>query len=168
LITQRFTHDRVEVNGIAVHTVSIGDGPLVVFRHGFPESWCSWRHQLPAVADAGFRDMALDMRGYGATSRPAAVDAYSIGQIVADVVGVVAMTGVEQAVVVGHDWGATAAWYSALMRPDVFRAVAVLSVPYIPPVPALPDGVTMDDLMRQAAGEREYGWDGYFPKGHSF
>jgi pimeloyl-ACP methyl ester carboxylesterase len=100
--------------------------------------------------------MALDMRGYGATSAPAAVDAYSISHIVADVVGVVATTGVEQAVVVGHDWGAAAAWYSALMRPDVFRAVAVLSVPYMPPVPALPEGVTMNDLMRQAAGDREY------------
>jgi pimeloyl-ACP methyl ester carboxylesterase len=64
--------------------------------------------------------------------------------------------GLEQAVVVGHDWGAAAAWYSALTRPDVFRAVAVLSVPYIPPIPALPEGVTMNDLMRQAAGEREY------------
>jgi pimeloyl-ACP methyl ester carboxylesterase len=156
LITERFIHDRVEVNGIAVHTVSVGEGPLVVFCHGFPESWYSWRHQLPAVADAGFKAMALDMRGYGATSAPAAVDAYSISHIVADVVGVVATTGVEQAVVVGHDWGAAAAWYSALMRPDVFRAVAVLSVPYMPPVPALPEGVTMNDLMRQAAGDREY------------
>jgi pimeloyl-ACP methyl ester carboxylesterase len=127
LISERFIHDRVEVNGIAVHTVSVGEGPLVVFCHGFPESWYSWRHQLPAVADAGFKAMALDMRGYGATSAPAAVDAYSMGHIVADVVGVVAATGVERAVVVGHDWGAGVAWYSALMRPDVFRAQSVES-----------------------------------------
>ncbi|MGY4650124.1 alpha/beta fold hydrolase [Mycobacterium sp. URHB0021] len=156
VVTDQFTHDRVEVNGIAVHTVSVGEGPLVVFCHGFLGSWYAWRHQLPAVAGAGFRAMALDMRGYGTTSAPAAVDAYSMSHIVADVVGVVAMTGVEQAVVVGHDWGASAAWYSALMRPDVFRAVAVLSVPYRPPIPALPEGVTMNDLMRQAAGERAY------------
>jgi pimeloyl-ACP methyl ester carboxylesterase len=154
--TESFEHAQVEVNGIAVHTVSIGEGPLVVFCHGFPESWYSWRHQLPAVAEAGFRAMAVDMRGYGATSAPAAVEEYSISHIVADVVGVVAATGAQRAVVVGHDWGAMAAWYSALMRPDVFRAVAALSVPYVPPIPALPEGVTMNDVMRQVAGSREY------------
>jgi pimeloyl-ACP methyl ester carboxylesterase len=154
--TEPFEHAQIEVNGIAVHTVSVGHGPLVVFCHGFPESWYSWRHQLPAVAEAGFRAMALDMRGYGGTSAPAAVDAYSMSHIVGDVVGVVAATGAEQAVVVGHDWGAMVAWYSALMRPDVFRAVAALSVPYVPPIPALPEGVTMNDVMRQAAGQRDY------------
>ncbi len=156
MATEPFEHDQIEVNGIGVHTVSAGKGPLVVFCHGFPESWYSWRHQLPAVAEAGFRAMALDMRGYGRTGAPAAVHAYSMSHIVADVVGVVAAAGAEQAVVVGHDWGAVAAWYSALMRPDVFRAVAALSVPYIPPIPALPDGMTINDVMRQAAGEREY------------
>ena len=156
MATEPFEHAQVEANGIVVHTVSLGEGPLVVFCHGFPESWYSWRHQLPAVAEAGFRAMALDMRGYGGTSAPAAVEAYSISHIVADVVGVVAATGAEQAVVVGHDWGAMAAWYSALMRPDVFRAVAAMSVPYVPPIPALPEGVTMNDVMLQAAGERDY------------
>jgi pimeloyl-ACP methyl ester carboxylesterase len=151
-----FEHAHVQVNGVAVHTVSIGAGPLVVFCHGFPESWYSWRHQLPAVAEAGFRAMALDMRGYGTSSAPAAVDAYSMSHIVADVVGVVAATGAEQAVVVGHDWGALVAWYSALMRPDVFRAVVAMSVPYLPPIPALPEGVTMNDVMQHAAGEQDY------------
>ena len=154
--TEQFEHDQIAVNGIAVHTVSAGEGPLVVFCHGFPESWYSWRHQLPAVAEAGYRAMALDMRGYGETSAPEAVDAYSMSHIVADVVGVVAAAGAEQAVVVGHDWGAMVAWYCALMRPDVFRAVAAISVPYVPPIPALPEGVTMNDVMRQVAGEREY------------
>jgi pimeloyl-ACP methyl ester carboxylesterase len=154
--TEPWEHAQVEANGIAVHTVSVGEGPLVVFCHGFPESWYSWRHQLPAIAEAGFRAMALDMRGYGGTSAPAAIEAYSISHVVADVVGVVAAAGAEQAVVVGHDWGAAVAWYSALMRPDVFRAVAALSVPYIPPIPALPQDVTMNDVMRQTAGEREY------------
>ena len=154
--TEEFEHNQIAVNGIAVHTVSAGDGPLVVFCHGFPESWYSWRHQLPAVAEAGYRAMALDMRGYGQTGAPEGVDAYSMSHIVADVVGAVAAAGAEQAVVVGHDWGAMVAWYSALMRPDVFRAVAAISVPYVPPIPALPEGVTMNDVMRQVAGEREY------------
>jgi pimeloyl-ACP methyl ester carboxylesterase len=94
--TEPWEHAQVEANGIAVHTVSVGEGPLVVFCHGFPESWYSWRHQLPAVAEAGFRAMALDMRGYGGTSAPAAIEAYSISHVVADVVGVVAAAGAEQ------------------------------------------------------------------------
>src|SRR5262245_18165255 len=155
MATDQLEHGQVEVNGISVHTVSVGEGPLVLFCHGFPESWYSWRHQLPVVAEAGFRAMAFDMRGYGGRSAPAAVEAYSLSHVVGDVVGIVAATGEKQAVVVGHDWGALVAWYGALMRPDVFRAVAAMSVPYIPPIPALPEGVTMDDVMRQVAGERE-------------
>jgi pimeloyl-ACP methyl ester carboxylesterase len=149
-------HDQVSANGISVHTASIGSGPLVVFCHGFPESWYSWRHQLPAVAAAGFRAVALDMRGYGATSRPSDVAAYSLNHLVGDVVGVVHALGEQQAVVVGHDWGAPVAWYSALMRPDVFRAVAAMSVPYTPPTGGFPEGVTIGELMRQMAAGREY------------
>jgi pimeloyl-ACP methyl ester carboxylesterase len=156
MTTESFEHADIETKGIVLHTVSMGEGPLVVFCHGFPESWYSWRHQLPVVAEAGFRAVALDMRGYGGTTAPVTVEAYSISHIVADVVGVVAAAGARQAVVVGHDWGALAAWYSALMRPDVFRAVVALSVPYVPPIPALPEGVTMNDVMRQVAGSRDY------------
>ncbi len=151
-----FQHAHLAANGVSIHTVSVGDGPLVVFCHGFPESWYSWRHQLTAVAAAGFRAVAMDMRGYGQTSAPAGVDAYTLSHLVADVVGVVAALGAEQAVVVGHDWGAPVAWYSALMRPDLFRAVAALSVPYTPPIPGLPEGLTMNDLMRANAGARDY------------
>src|SRR6201991_370196 len=104
VVTEEFEHDQIEVNGISVHTVSAGSGPLVVFCHGFPESWYSWRHQLSAVAAAGFRAVALDMRGYGRTSAPAAVDAYSVSHLVGDVVGAVRALGAKQAVVVGHDW----------------------------------------------------------------
>lgn len=150
-----FGHAQIEANGISIHTVSVGEGPLVVFCHGFPESWYSWRHQLPAVAEAGFTALALDMRGYGSTSAPTAIDAYTISDLVGDVVGVVGARGEKQAVVVGHDWGAPVAWYSALMRPDVFRGVVALSVPYTPPL-ALPDGLTLGDLMRANAGDREY------------
>ena len=151
-----FEHGQVDANGISVHTVSMGEGPLVVFCHGFPESWYSWRHQLPAVAAAGHRAVALDMRGYGGTSRPADIGAYTMSHLVGDVVGVVAALGEQEAVVVGHDWGGPVAWYSALMRPDVFRAVAVLSVPYIPPIGGLPEGVTINDLMRANAAGRDY------------
>ena len=151
-----FEHGQIDANGISVHTVSAGSGPLVVFCHGFPESWYSWRHQLPAVAAAGFRAVAVDMRGYGGTSRPADIGAYSLSHLVGDVIGVIAALGERQAVVVGHDWGAPVAWYSALMRPDVVRAVAALSVPYTPPIGGLPEGMTVGDLMRAEASGREY------------
>lgn len=151
-----FEHGQVEANGISIHTVAMGDGPLVIFCHGFPESWYSWRHQLPAVAAAGYRAVAIDMRGYGSTSRPAAVGAYTVSHLVADVVAVVSALGERRAVIVGHDWGSPIAWYAALMRPDVFRAVAALSVPYIPPIGALPEGLTLNDLMRAGAGEQDY------------
>ena len=152
----RFEHGQLDANGISIHTVSMGEGPLVLFCHGFPESWYSWRHQLPAVAAAGFRAVAIDMRGYGQTSAPAAVAAYSINNLVGDVVATVAGLGATEAVVVGHDWGAPVAWYAALMRPDLFRAVAALSVPYTPPIGGLPEGMTINDLMRANAAGRDY------------
>lgn len=149
------THGTLSANGIEIHFVEQGSGPLVLFLHGFPESWYSWRHQIPAVARAGYRAVALDMRGYGRTSKPEAISAYSVSHLVGDVVGAVAALGEDRAVVVGHDWGGPVAWYSALMRPDVFRAVAVLSVPFNAPTP-LPDGLTLNALMASAAGDREY------------
>jgi pimeloyl-ACP methyl ester carboxylesterase len=149
------THGTLSANGIEIHYVEQGEGPLVIFCHGFPESWYSWRHQIPAVAAAGYRAVALDMRGYGRTSHPEAVGEYSLSHLVGDVVGAVAALGQDQAVVVGHDWGGPVAWNSALMRPDIFRAVAVLSVPFHPPT-ALPAGVSIDDLMAFNAGERDY------------
>lgn len=152
----QFEHADLTVNGISLHTVSAGEGPLVVFCHGFPESWYSWRHQLPAVAAAGFRAVALDMRGYGRSDAPADVAAYSLSHLVADVVGVVTAVGAADAVVVGHDWGAPVAWYCALMRPDVFRAVAALSVPYQAPTGCLPEGLTVGDLMRAKASDADY------------
>ncbi|MEU0498418.1 alpha/beta hydrolase [Mycobacterium sp. NPDC006124] len=151
-----FTHDDLDANGISIHTVSVGRGPLVLFCHGFPESWYSWRHQLQAVADAGSRAVAMDMRGYGRSSAPEDVRAYSMSDLVGDAVRVVAALGEADAVIVGHDWGAPVAWYGALMRPDVFRAVAALSVPYTPPFGGLPPELTMNDLMRSAAGDRDY------------
>jgi pimeloyl-ACP methyl ester carboxylesterase len=104
----------------------------VLFCHGFPESWYSWRHQLPVVAGAGFRAVAPDMRGYGQTDRPEAIDQYTQLHHVGDMVGLLDALGEQRAVIVGHDWGAPVAWNAALLRPDRFRAVAALSVPYSP------------------------------------
>jgi pimeloyl-ACP methyl ester carboxylesterase len=116
-----------------IHLVEQGSGPLVLLVHGFPETWYSWRRQLPALAAAGFRAVALDVRGYGRSSRPAAADAYRMTELVADGAAVVEALGERSAVIVGHDWGATIAATSALLRPDLFRAVGLLSVPYAPP-----------------------------------
>ncbi|MFJ3656776.1 alpha/beta fold hydrolase [Streptomyces nigra] len=127
-----FTHRTVLGPAGRIHLVEQGAGPLVLLVHGFPESWYSWRRQLPALAAAGYRAVALDVRGYGRSAKPAATDAYRMLDLVADNVAVVHALGEESAVVVGHDWGATIAANSGLVRPDVFRAVGMLSVPYVP------------------------------------
>ncbi|MGA3186431.1 MAG: alpha/beta hydrolase [Bryobacteraceae bacterium] len=127
------THSRfISTNGIRMHYVEAGAGPLVVLLHGFPESWHSWQHQLEALAEAGFRAVAPDLRGYGQTDQPKALEAYDIFQLTGDIVGLVNGLGEQQAVIVGHDWGAWITAYLALFRPDLFRAVALLSVPYAP------------------------------------
>ncbi len=123
-------HRSVETNGIKLHIAEAGSGPLVVLCHGFPESWYSWRHQIPALADAGFRVVAPDQRGYGDSDAPELVADYSILHLTGDIVGLVHALGEEQAVVVGHDWGSPVAWACAQMRPDIFRAVASLSVAF--------------------------------------
>ncbi|MFE4945003.1 alpha/beta fold hydrolase [Streptomyces sp. NPDC056641] len=126
------THRLVDVPGGRIHLVEQGTGPLVLLIHGFPESWYSWRHQLPVLAAAGFRAVAVDVRGYGRSSKPHDIEAYRMLAHVADNVGVVRALGEETAVVVGHDWGSTIAANTALLRPDVFTAVGLLSVPYAP------------------------------------
>jgi pimeloyl-ACP methyl ester carboxylesterase len=131
-------HRHVETNGIRLHVAEQGSGPLVVLCHGFPESWYSWRHQLAALAAAGFRAVAPDMRGYGQTDRPAAVEQYTLLHLVGDMVGLLDALGAETAVIAGHDWGAPVAWHAALLRPDRFRAVVGLSVPYRPRGPVRP------------------------------
>ncbi len=134
-------HRRVETNGISMHIAEQGSGPLVLLCHGFPETSWSWRRQMQPLADAGFHAVAPDMRGYGQTDRPEAIDQYSLFHLVGDMVGLLDALGAEQAVIVGHDWGAPVAWHSALMRPDRFRAVAGLSVPYRPRSAARPTSV---------------------------
>ncbi len=120
-------------NSISMRVAEQGTGPLVLFCHGFPESWYSWRHQLAAVADAGYRAVAPDMRGYGATEAPADVAQYTMLHIVGDMVELVKALGETQAVIVGHEWGAPVAWNAAMLRPDMFRAVVGMSVPFSPP-----------------------------------
>ena len=121
-------HRVIETNGIRMHIAEQGEGPLVVLCHGFPECWYSWRHQLPALAEAGYHAVAPDQRGYGQTDRPTPIDAYNIFQLTGDIVGLVHTLGEEQAVIVGHDWGAPVAWHCALLRPDMFQAIALLSI----------------------------------------
>jgi pimeloyl-ACP methyl ester carboxylesterase len=125
-------HRFVEANGIRLHVAEQGAGPLVLLCHGFPESWYSWRHQLPALAGAGFHAVAPDMRGYGRTDRPLAVDQYTLFHLVGDMVGLLDALDADTAVIAGHDWGAPVAWHAALLRPDRFRAVVGLSVPFRP------------------------------------
>jgi pimeloyl-ACP methyl ester carboxylesterase len=125
-------HRVVETNGIRIHIAELGVGPLVVLCHGFPECWYSWRHQLPALAEAGFHAVAPDMRGYGQSDRPDAIDQYTLLHLVGDMVGLLDALGAESAVIAGHDWGAPVAWHAALLRPDRFRAVIGLSVPFRP------------------------------------
>jgi len=119
----------LSVNGIEMFLRERGQGPLVLLCHGWPELSYSWRHQMAPLADAGYRVVAPDMRGFGRTSAPADIDAYSIFDLVGDMVALVEALGEKTAVIVGHDWGAPVAWHAALFRPDIFTAVAGLSVP---------------------------------------
>jgi pimeloyl-ACP methyl ester carboxylesterase len=124
---------------------------MVILLHGFPESWYSWRHQLTALAEAGFHAVAPDQRGYGQTDRPEAIEAYSMFHLVGDVIGLLNGLGEQSAVIVGHDWGAPVAWHTGLFRPDRARAVVGLSVPYRPRGEQPPLSV-----LRRVAGENFY------------
>jgi len=132
------SHLRIEANGITHHVVTEGEGPLVLLVHGFPELWYSWRHQLEPLAAAGFRAAAIDVRGYGETDAPAAVESYAMRALCADVAALVGALGEEKAVIVGHDWGAVIARNAVLLHPERFRAVASLSIPFLPRPPAPP------------------------------
>ena len=144
-------HRLVDVPGGRIHLVEQGTGPLVLLVHGFPELWHSWRHQLPALAAAGYRAVAIDVRGYGRSSTPEAVEAYRIQAHVEDNVAVVRALGEETAVIVGHDWGSTIAADSALLRPDVFSAVGLFGVPYSPRGPMRPT-----DVFAMIGGDEEF------------
>ena len=123
-----------DVNGVRLRVVDAGpeDGPVVLLAHGFPELAFSWRHQIPALAAAGYRVLAPDQRGYGGSSRPDDVAAYDITELTGDLVGLIDAVGAERAAIVGHDWGATVAWSVPLFHPERVAAVAGLSVPPVP------------------------------------
>src|SRR5687768_14855606 len=159
------SHRTIETNGISMHIAEAGSGPLVLLCHGWPESWYSWRHQLEALAAAGYHAVAPDMRGYGRTDKPLDIDQYTLLHLVGDMVGAVSALGRTEAAIVGHDWGAPVAWHSALLRPDVFKAVAGLSVPFrprgpVPPTSMMPqtDDSVFYQLYFQEPGvaEREF------------
>ena len=149
-MSDELTSRHVMSSGHRIHLVEAGpaSGTPVVLVHGFPESWYSWRHQLRALADAGHRALAIDVRGYGRSAGPAEIESYAMTALVGDVVAVIDDLGVEQAVVVGHDWGAPIAWNTALLRPERVSGVAGLSVPYNPRLDVRPLAA-----MRARAGD---------------
>ena len=149
--TGQVTHLRVDGPAGPIHVVEQGAGPLVLLVHGFPETSYSWRRQLPALAAAGYRAVALDVRGYGRSARPTDPAAYRMLDLVDDNVAVVHALGERSAVLVGHDWGSTIAAHSALLRPDVFRAVGLLSVPYSPP-----GGPRPSSVFARMGGDEEF------------
>ncbi len=120
----------IQSNGIKMRIAEMGSGPLVILIHGWPESWYSWRHQLPALAAAGYHVVAPDMRGYGKSDKPEKVEDYDIHHLSADVVGIVDALGEKTAILVGHDWGSVVAWQCMLLHPDRFTALVAMSVPY--------------------------------------
>ena len=138
----------MSTNGVDLHVAEAGEGPALVLAHGFPELAYSWRHQLPALAAAGYRAIAPDQRGYGRSSRPEAVEAYDIEHLTGDLVGLLDALGLERAVFVGHDWGSMVVWQAALLHPDRVAAVCGMSVPFVPRAPMAPTA-----LMRAAFGD---------------
>ncbi|MGV9457375.1 alpha/beta fold hydrolase [Streptomyces sp. NPDC003635] len=155
--TAELRHRTVEAPAGRLHLVEQGAGPLVLLVHGFPESWYSWRRQLPTLAAAGYRAVAIDVRGYGRSSRPEATEAYRMLDLVEDNVAVVRALGEESAVVVGHDWGSNIAATSALLHPEVFHAVGLLSVPYAPP-----GGPRPTDVLGRIGGPEQEFYVSYF------
>lgn len=132
------TTRRIAGKGITMNVLEAGEGRPVILCHGFPELSSSWRHQIPALAAAGHHVLAPDMRGYGDTDAPGAVEAYAMTELVGDVVALIDSLGVERAAVVGHDWGAMVAWQVALAAPERLAGVAALSVPFSPRFPMPP------------------------------
>jgi len=134
----------VSTNGVELNLLEAGEGPLVVLSHGFPELAWSWRHQIPALAAAGYRVVAPDQRGYGGSSRPEALEDYDIKALTGDLVGLLDELGEEKAVFVGHDWGSMVVWQLSLLAPERVTGVVGMSVPFMPRAPMPPV-----QLMRQ-------------------
>ncbi len=141
----------VTANGIEMAVYEQGSGSPVVFLHGFPELAFSWRHQLPAIADAGLRAIAPDLRGYGRTTAPPGVSDYRISELIADVHGLLDALELDSAVFVGHDWGAIVLWHMAMLAPARIDKLVVLNIPHFPRAPVDPIAI-----MRQRFGDNFY------------
>src|SRR5262249_27253237 len=128
---QQREFQRIATNGITVRAVVEGSGPLIVLVHGFPESWYSYRHQLEPLKRAGFKVAAIDVRGYGGSDKPEAIEAYSMRELTADVAGVIDALGGGAAILIGHDWGAPIVWTTSILYRPKVRAVIGMSVPYL-------------------------------------
>ena len=144
------TNRMIDTNGIKMHITEAGQGPLVILCHGFPELGYSWRHQITALAEAGYHAVAPDQRGYGKTDCPESIESYTIFDLVGDIVGLVDALGEDEAVIAGHDWGSPVACHCALLRPDIFHALILLSVPY---PPRHWGGISPTEGMKKMAGD---------------
>ncbi|TKY61532.1 Bifunctional epoxide hydrolase 2 [Spatholobus suberectus] len=145
-------HRTVEVNGIKMHIAEKGEGPVVLFLHGFPELWHSWHHQIVALGSLGYHAVAPDLRGYGDTEAPASTSSYTCFHIVGDLVALIDSLGAQQVFLVAHDWGAIIGWYLCMFRPDKVKAYVCLSVPFLHRNP----NVRTVDGMRAMYGDDYY------------
>lgn len=159
-----FEHHQGPINGLDYHWVTCGAGPAVLFTHGFPDMWRLWRHQMAAVAAAGFTAIAPDLRGFGRSEGPADPERYTVVDVVGDLVALLDHMGIAQAIIVGHDWGANISWAAPILRPDRFPGVVSLAVPYTGrPPKSLPrhfsdigrEDFYMCHFSRPGAGEAE-------------
>ncbi|MGH2599418.1 MAG: alpha/beta fold hydrolase, partial [Dehalococcoidia bacterium] len=141
-----WTHGEATVNGVRLHYVEAGSGPLVLLLHGFPEFWYSWRHQIPVLAAAGYHVVAPDMRGYNTSAKPRGVRSYALEPLTGDVLGLIRHFGAERATVVGHDWGGAVAWYVPMRYPDAVERLIVLNAPH--PAALMRELHTLDQLRR--------------------
>ncbi|KAF3673876.1 hypothetical protein BC332_07057 [Capsicum chinense] len=149
---EKIEHKNVSVNGINMHVAEIGEGPAVLFVHGFPELWYSWRHQMLYLSNKGYRAIAPDLRGYGDTDCPSAIDSYTALHIVGDLVALLDVLELEKVFLVGHDWGASICWYFCLFRPDRIKALVNMSVEFRPRNPLRKP----TDMMREFLGDDYY------------
>jgi pimeloyl-ACP methyl ester carboxylesterase len=124
-----WTSQLIQTNGITLHYVTQGEGPLMLMLHGFPEFWYSWRHQIPEFAQ-DYKVVALDLRGYNDSEKPQAVSAYQMKELIADIKGVIEGLGYESCVLVGHDWGAAIAWSFAYAYPELLEKLIIMNVPH--------------------------------------
>lgn len=148
-------HSQIKTNGIHLHVAQAGpkDGPLVILLHGFPEFWYGWRHQIPSLADAGYRVWAPDQRGYNLSEKPDRIADYRIDALASDVIGLIDAAGREKAFLIGHDWGAAVAWFIARTDPERLKRMVILNVPH---------GAVMQKHLRRNPAQRRRSWYIYF------